>query len=407
MKCRHCKTELKHEFINLGFQPPSNSYINQQDLNKPEISYPLRVLVCDNCWLVQTEDFVNKNEFFNTDYAYFSSTSTSWLEHAKNYVQMIVEKLNLTQNSFVIEIAANDGYLLKNFINSGIPCIGIEPTNSTADVAESQGIEIVREFFGLELANDLNKKYQFADLVIGNNVFAHVPDINDFSSGIEKILKDNGVVTLEFPHLVQLISQKQFDTIYHEHFSYLSLTSVCNIFEKNGLRVFDVEEIITHGGSLRVYGCKKTSKHSTTNNVNNLLNLEKKSGVTSLQYYLDFQNEANRIKNNLLKFLIKLKEENKSVVAYGAAAKGNTLLNFAGISVDLLPIVVDAAKSKQNKLMPGSRIPIKSPDILTALNPNYILILPWNISNEILNQNQNLVKNGSKFFKAIPALEVI
>ena len=407
MKCRHCKTELTHEFINLGFQPPSNSYINEQDLNKPELSYPLRVLVCEKCWLVQTDDFVSNKEFFNSDYAYFSSTSTSWLEHAKNYVDMISKKINLSHDSFVIEIAANDGYLLKNFVKNGIPCIGIEPTNGTADVAEAQGIEIVRDFFGLDLSKELFKKFQLADLVIGNNVFAHVPDINDFTQGIENILKLDGVVTLEFPHLVQLISQKQFDTIYHEHFSYLSLTSVCNIFEKNGLRVFDVEEISTHGGSLRIYGCKKISSHITTQNVINLLNVEKKVGVNNLKYYLDFQKQANLIKNNLLKFLIKLKEENKSVVAYGAAAKGNTLLNFAGISIDLLPVVVDAAKSKQNKLMPGSHIPIKSPAILTDLNPDYILILPWNISNEILKQNQNLINNGSKFFKAIPALEIL
>jgi hypothetical protein len=407
MKCRHCKSELNFELINLGYQPPSNSYLTISDLNKPEVTYPLKVLVCQTCWLVQTEDFINNTEFFSPDYAYFSSTSTSWLLHAKSYVDMIIKKLNLNSNSFVIEIASNDGYLLKNFVDYNIPCLGIEPTDSTAAASEILGIQVIREFFGLELVNTLKNKYRTADLIIGNNVYAHVPDINNFTSSIANMLNTEGVVTLEFPHLLKLINLKQFDTIYHEHFSYLSLTSVLEIFKSNGLKIFDVEELNTHGGSLRIYGCKTTANYEISSNVKNILNDEILCGIKSLVFYENFKNDIIKIKNDLLKFLINIKETGKIIVAYGAAAKGNTFLNYAGIQPDLLPVVFDASKSKQNKFMPGSHIPIESPQYISNYNPDYILILPWNLTEEIINLNSDLKQNGVKFIKAIPNLEIL
>jgi SAM-dependent methyltransferase len=355
---------------------------------------------------VQTEDFTCADELFQSDYAYFSSTSTSWLEHAATYCDMIRRRLSLTERSMVIEVASNDGYLLKNFVNAGIPCLGIEPTSSTADAAELLGIPVLREFFCKTLGKRLTAENQQADLVIGNNVYAHVPDINDFTAGLKAVLKSGGTITLEFPHLLNLISQCQFDTIYHEHFSYLSLYAVNRIFEKFGLRVWDVEKLPTHGGSLRVYGCHSDDLRPSNSSVNRLIEDEKRNGLKALNTYRSFQDRANKIKNDLLIFLIEQKRQGNVVAGYGAAAKGNTLLNYAGIKSDLIPFVCDAAPSKQGKFLPGSHIPILPPEVLTEKRPDWVMILPWNLANEIVNQQRGIREWKGRFFMAIPELAV-
>lgn len=406
MNCRHCQTPLQHVFLDLGFAPPSNAYLSAPDLHAPEMHFPLKLFVCADCWLVQTEDYACADELFSPDYAYFSSTSSGWLSHAKNYCAMITERLGLNKNSFVIELAANDGYLLKNFIADGIPCLGIEPTDSTAAAAEALGIPVLREFFGEKLAARLAQKSQSADLIIGNNVYAHVPDINDFTAGMKTALKPNGTITLEFPHLLNLIRYNQFDTVYHEHYSYLSLLTVSRIFAKASLRVFDVETLPTHGGSLRVYGCHADDSRATGDAVAKLLDEEKTCGLQQVQTYTAFQPAADKVKNDLLGFLLEQKKNNKSVAAYGAAAKGNTLLNYAGVRPDLLPCVFDAAPSKQNKFMPASHIPILPPSDLEKIKPDYILILPWNIREEVGKQLEYAREWGAKFVTAVPTLEI-
>lgn len=407
MNCRHCKTPLTHKFLDLGFQPPSNSYLSENDLRRHEVSYPLRLNVCTNCWLVQTEDYAKETEFFSSDYAYFSSTSVSWLLHAKEYCQKMQDKLALSDQSFVIEVASNDGYLLKNFVEMGVPCLGIEPTASTADAAEQLNIPVMREFFGEDLARKLVNLNQTADLIIGNNVYAHVPDINDFTLGLFHSLKPEGVVTLEFPHLMRLVEFNQFDTVYHEHFSYLSLNTVNRIFESCGLRIFDVEELSTHGGSLRIFGCKKSSIKTQSKNVTDLLEEEIKRGMQTSIFYEGFQGKVDKIKDDLLLFLINEKRKGTKVAAYGAAAKGNTLLNYAGVKADLIPFVCDAAISKQGKFLPGSHIPVLEPKELINYMPDLVMILPWNIAEEVKNQNKNLADKGVKFFKAIPVLTIV
>ena len=407
MNCRYCKSKVNNLFLDLGFAPPSNAYISKPDLKRPEINYPLRVFVCNNCWLVQTEDYVQADKFFNPDYAYFSSTSTSWLKHAKTYVEMIQTKLALNKNSLVIEIASNDGYLLRNFLHLGIPCLGIEPTISTAKEAKKLGINIIEEFFETGLAKKLVSDDKQADLIIGNNVYAHVPDIKDFTLGLKKILKKDGTITLEFAYILSLINENQFDTIYHEHFSYLSLTTVQTIFNKAGLKIYDVEELSTHGGSLRVYGCHSSDKRNVTKKVDKQLIKEREFGLLGLQIYSNFQLRTDKVKNDLLKFLINKKIEGKLVAAYGAAAKGNTLLNYAGVKKDLLPFVCDAAPSKQNKFLPGTHIPIYPPEYLKKRKPDFILILPWNISEEITSQLKYVRDWGGEFVKAIPELSII
>lgn len=407
MKCRHCKTELELEFLDLGNAPPSNAYLNKEDLRKPEITYPLRILTCTNCWLVQTEDYTDADELFNEDYAYFSSTSKSWLKHASDYCAMITNRLDLSDNSFVVEIASNDGYLLKNFISSGIPCLGIEPTKSTAAAASAIGVPVRQEFFGKNMGLSMANAGEKADLVLGNNVFAHVPDINDFTEGVAALLKPNGVVTFEFPHLLQIIQQNQFDTIYHEHFSYLSLCAVSSIFKAAGLRVFDVEELKTHGGSLRIYGCRKDSIHRETSLVQNILTLELQAGLQDEKTYSEFQKRADKVKDGLVSFLLEAKAEGKTVAGYGAAAKGNTLMNYAGIRPDLIPFICDAAESKIGQYMPASHIPILSPSVLDENTPDYLVILPWNIAEEVMKQNAHLVEKGTKFVLAVPELKII
>ena len=406
MKCRHCNEKLEFQFLDLGNTPPSNAYLKKIDLKKPEITYPLRVMVCNKCWLVQTQDYTNAEELFKEDYAYFSSTSKGWLNHAKHYSDMIIKKLGLNKDSFVVELASNDGYLLKNFVENDIPCLGIEPTKKTAEVARNLGIPVDEVFFNNEVANKMSIANQKADLVIGNNVYAHVPDINDFTKGIATILKTNGIVTLEFPHLLKLIKYNQFDTIYHEHFSYLSLHTVNRIFSKFGLKVFDVEEIDTHGGSLRVYGCLKDSKRAVCDNVKSKLELESKAGLQNLNTYEGFQMKVNEIKNSFIQFLISAKNDNKTVAGYGAAAKGNTLINYSGIRPDLMPFVCDAANSKINKYLPASHIPILSPTVLKSKKIDYLVIFPWNIVNEIMEENQDLIRRGTKFVTMIPELNI-
>lgn len=407
MKCRHCSTPLKHSFVDLGYAPPSNAYLHAKDLSKPEVHYPLRVKVCHRCWLVQTEDYARAEELFSAEYAYFSSTSSSWLDHAAGYVRMITERLELGRQSFVIEVASNDGYLLKNFVAADIPCLGIEPTESTAAAAEALGIPVWREFFGEALGRRLADEGRCADLILGNNVFAHVPDINDFTRGLAAALKPEGTVTLEFPHLLPLIERTQFDTIYHEHFSYLSLTTVAHIFAEAGLRVRDVEELPTHGGSLRIYGCHAEAAITTTDRVGSLLAREEEFGVTRLETYTEFQQRADRVKDDLLAFLIEQKRSDRRVAAYGAAAKGNTLLNYAGVRPDLLPYVCDAAVSKQGKFMPGSHIPIRSPAALRDNPPDFVVVLPWNIAPEVRAELADLADYGVRFVTAVPELRFL
>lgn len=397
MNCRHCNSQLKHTFVDLGFAPPSNAYLTKDDLNKAEKYYPLKVKVCDECWLVQTVDFADAKELFHPEYAYLSSTSSTWLDHAKQFSKKIITNLGLDSSSQVIEIASNDGYLLKNFKNAKIPCLGIEPTERTAQVAESIGINVIKEFFGESLGKKLASENKQADLIIGNNVYAHIPDINDFTRGLKELLKPNGTVTLEFPYLLELIKKNQFDTIYHEHFSYLSLFTVKHIFSTVGLRIWNVEELSTHGGSIRIYGCHIEDPRKSHFSVKTLLEKEISYGLQRLSTYSQLQLRSNKKKNQLLKFLIEQKFNGKKVVGYGAAAKGNTLLNYAGVKPDILPVVFDSAKSKQGKFLPGSHIPILPPEKLVEFNPDIVLILPWNLNDEIMNQYKSKQNLGIKF----------
>ncbi|GAB5436932.1 methyltransferase domain-containing protein [Falsiruegeria mediterranea] len=401
--CRHCNTPLTLEFLDLGHAPPSNAYVSPEGLSQPELTFPLRIKACPKCRLVQTEDFAEADQLFTHDYAYFSSTSRSWLDHAALYVDMITKRLGLNADSHVIEVASNDGYLLKNFVAAGIPCLGVEPTESTAKAAEELGVPVLQAFFGEDMARDLPK----ADLVLGNNVYAHVPDINDFTRGLREVLKPQGVITLEFPHLMRLVEFNQFDTVYHEHFSYLSLLAVERIMTAAGCRVFDVEELPTHGGSLRIYACRAKADHQDTPAVAALRAEEEARGMDTDAYYTAFQAKAEQVKNDFLRFLLQARAEGKSVAAYGAAAKGNTLMNFGGVKPDLVPFVCDAAPSKQGMLMPGSHVPILAPDALRANRPDYLVIFPWNIGPEIMAQNQALADAGTKFVTAVPELRVL
>ena len=407
MKCRHCGSDVSHVLVDLGAAPPSNAYLTKMALKRPEKFFPLRVLVCESCWLVQAEAYSRAAELFNEEYAYFSSFSTEWLEHSKRYVDEMTVRFGLGSSSTVVEVAANDGYLLQYVKEKSIGCYGIEPTASTANAARQKGIEIVQDFLSTSLAQQLRNQGKNADLVVANNVLAHVPDINDFSNACRLLMKPKGVFTCEFPHLMNLISQHQFDTIYHEHFSYLSFGTVVNIFAKNGLNVFDVEEIGTHGGSLRVFAqCSDTGSHIVSSRVDDLLSRETLAGMSSIAFYQGFQEHAERVKNDFLRFLIEKKGEGKLVVGYGAAAKGNTLLNFAGVRSDLIRYVVDRSPHKQNKFMPGSRIPIVSEERLSVDKPDFVVIFPWNISDEVKTQLNYLTKSGTKFVVAVPNLQI-
>ena len=407
MNCRHCSSQLNQQVLDLGFSPPSNSFLTADELNKPETYFPLRVYVCGECWLIQTADFVDENLVFPESYVYFSSTSSSWLEHAKQYSRMIVERLSLTSNSQIIEVASNDGYLLKNFNEMGIPNFGIEPTKSTVDAAEKIGVTTVRSFFTSELADELCAKGQQVDLLIGNNVYAHVPNINDFTLGISKILKPNGVVTLEFPHAANLVTMNQFDTVYHEHFSYLSLLAVQRVFSEFGLRVFDVEKIPTHGGSLRVYGCLVTSEWLSTEKVDVVLQEEIDTGMKNLNGFDQIQKNAQSTRNEFVKFLINQNDLGHRVIGYGAAAKGNTLLNFCGVKSDLIQFVVDGAEAKQNKFLPGSHIPVFSPAILDLVAGDNVVVFPWNIAGEVSQLIRERFGKHINIWTPIPELKKI
>lgn len=394
--------------VDLGSAPPSNSYLTERSLHAPEKWFPLRVLVCEQCWLVQTEDFAQADELFDADYAYFSSFSSSWLAHAERFVGDMTSLLGLDHNSHVVEIAANDGYLLQYVMARGIPCTGIEPTESTAAVARSKDIPIVQEFFSVSLAHQLANQGKQAGLMIANNVLAHVPDINDFIAGFAILLKDDGVATFEFPHLLKLIGETLFDTIYHEHFSYLSLTTAQCIFKSNGLELFRVEELPTHGGSLRVFAQRSDrGLRAIEPSVGDMLRKEANAGMQNSEYYRDFQVRTDRIKHHLTRFLLNAHLEGKTVVAYGAAAKGNTLINYSGIRPDLLAFVVDRNPAKQGKYMPGSRIPIVDEDHLKQAKPDYVLILPWNLRTEIAEQLAYVKDWGGMLVTALPNLEII
>ena len=407
MNCRFCQNNLTVEFVDLGICPPSNSYLRADQLREPEAAYPLRVFVCEKCFLVQIDEYKKATEIFGLDYAYFSSISKSWVEHAENYVEMMCGQFGYDGTSQVIEIASNDGYLLQFFKQRGVPVLGIEPTLSTATAAREKGIETWTEFFGANLARRLAEDGRQADLLLGNNVLAHVPNLNDFVEGLKIALKSAGVVTMEFPHLLQLIENSQFDTIYHEHFSYLSLHTVSEIFAAHGILIFDVEELATHGGSLRIFAKHQEDETKlVSESVTNILSKERQTGLLDIDYYLGFQSKADGIKEELLSFLTTQKKNNKKVAAYGAAAKGNTLLNYCGITTDLISFVVDASPYKQGQYMPGSHIPIVDESFIRRERPDFIVILPWNLKQEITEQLNYIKDWGGKFVTAVPELQI-
>jgi SAM-dependent methyltransferase len=408
MRCRFCNTALKHVFIDLVNSPASNSFLTAEELNEPEMFYPLKVYACHNCFLVQVDEYKKSDKIFDSKYVYFSSYSKSWLKHAKDYTEMMVSRFGLNEQSRVVEIASNDGYLLQYFKGQQIPVLGIEPTANTAQVARDKGIESIVDFFGVRLAKELAAKNIYADVLLGNNVLAHVPDIIDFVGGMKILLKKDGVITMEFPHLLQLVANNQFDTIYHEHFSYLSFTTVKAIFESLGLEMFDVEELSTHGGSLRIYAKHKEDQNKNiVESVQQLLEKEKKAGITNIDYYSNFSEKALKVKINLLMFLADQKKKGKKVAAYGAAAKGNTLLNYCGVKNDMISFVVDANPHKQDKFLPASHIPVLNESHLRSNKPDFVLILPWNLKDEITAQLEYIKEWNGKFVIPIPELQII
>ena len=409
MKCRHCATALDPSadvFLDLGAAPPSNAFLREQDLGAAETHFPLKVLTCPACRLVQVDEVQRHDALFSDDYVYFSSYSSSWVAHARRYVEGVVERLGLGPQSMVMEVASNDGYLLQHVKARGIPCIGIEPTACTAAAARAKGIETIGEFFGPSIGRRHRAKRGRVDLVLGNNVLAHVPDINDFVAGFREVLAPSGSVSVEFPHLLQLVRQGQFDTVYHEHFSYLSLATVVRIFAAQGLTVWDVEALPTHGGSLRVWAQHRDHPRGPTARVSEMLDLEARAGMDKADFYRGLQARADRIKDALVAFLIEQKRAGRSVVGYGAAAKGNTLLNYAGVRPDLLPFVVDASPHKQGRYLPGSRIPVRDEAALRAARPDCVLVLPWNLREEIAGQLAYVRDWGARFVTAVPELQV-
>lgn len=405
--CRHCGAGLSLPFLDLGSAPPSNAYLSEAQLGAPETTFPLKLLVCEECFLVQTEDHAGREALFAGDYAYFSSVSSSWLDHARRYVAEMTQRFGLSRDSVVAEVAANDGYLLQYVKDAGIACYGIEPTASTAAAARAKGINVVEAFFGRALGEALAANGRAADLIAANNVLAHVPDINDFVAGFAALLKPAGVATFEFPHLLRMVEGGQFDTAYHEHYSYLSLSAVSRIFAANGLAVFDVEELATHGGSLRVFARRADGvPRMVSSKVAAVLAAEDAAGMSGAAFYGRLQPVAERIKDDLLAFLIAAKREGRSVAAYGAAAKGNTLLNFAGVRPDLLPFVVDRSPGKLGKFLPASRIPIVGEERLKAARPDYVLLLPWNIRDELTRQLAYVGEWGGRFVTAVPELAI-
>jgi SAM-dependent methyltransferase len=404
--CRHCRQPLRHTFVDLGMSPLCESFVGPDSLDAMEPYYPLHVLVCENCFLVQLKEYVSPEHIF-TDYAYLSSYSTSWVAHAKAYCGMIKKRLGLGAGSLVVELACNDGYLLQHFGPLGVPVLGVEPAANVAEMAEAKGIPTVSAFFGTELAEQLVREGRAADLIVANNVLAHVPDINDFVNGIRCLLKQHGVATLEFPHIERLMTDNQFDTIYHEHFSYLSATVVERIARMHSLRLFDVETLSTHGGSLRVYLARHDSPHPTNERVTELIELEKRLGLQGLEGYRAFSEKVKQVKRELLSFLIAAKKEGKRICGYGAPGKGNTLLNYCGIGTDFLDFTVDRNPYKHGRYTPGMHIPIRPVEEIDNARPDYILILPWNLKNEIVEQMSHVGDWGAKFVVPIPTVEIV
>lgn len=404
--CRLCGSKLNESFVDLGMSPLSNAYITPKNVQSKESFYPLHAYVCSKCFLVQLEEFESPEIIFS-DYAYFSSFSDSWLRHAENYVDMMIKRFKFNSNYQVIEIASNDGYLLQYFKKEGIPVLGIEPAKNIATEAIKKGVPTKSDFFGVKLADELIKENIQADLLIGNNVLAHVPNLNDFILGMKKLLSPSGVITMEFPHLFKLIEENQFDTIYHEHFSYLSLITVKQVFEKHGLAIFDVEELLTHGGSLRIYAKHiQDSSKNISPNVRCVMNKEVHLGLDRVQTYKDFSEQVKKTKRNILSFLINLKNEGKQIVGYGAPAKGNTLLNYCGIGKDFIDYTVDISPHKQGLFLPGTHIPIYQPNKIQETKPDYVIILPWNIKEEVMDQIGFIKAWGGKFVTLIPNVEV-
>ena len=406
-KCRFCQTPLEHTFVDLGMSPLCQDHVKPEELNRMEPFYPLHAYVCENCFLVQLEEFVAPSAIFN-DYAYFSSYSDSWLQHANRYTDQITGKFPITSKSLVAELGSNDGYLLQYFMEKGIPVLGIEPASNVAEYAiTKKGIPTEIKFFGTDTANELIAKYGKADLLIGNNVLAHVPDINDFVSGMKAFLSTDGLITMEFPHLLRLVERNQFDTIYHEHFSYLSFTTVERIFRYHGLDLFDVEELPTHGGSIRIYAkhIEDTSKEISFR-VGELLRREQAAGMTSLNYYKDFEGKVQNTKRKILEFLIQAKNSGKRIVGYGAPGKGNTLLNYCGVRTDFIDYTVDRNPFKQGNFLPGTLIPIFAPEKIRETKPDYVFILPWNLKEEIMETASFIQEWGGKFVVPIPEVKV-
>jgi len=397
MYCRHCKSKLSERILDLGHAPPSNNYLCKEGLNKPELYLPLSIYLCKECWLVQAIDYSLPKDLFKNNYAYLSSTSNTWLQHAASYVKMISKQLSLNSDKFVVEIASNDGYLLTNFVDKKIPCLGIEPTHLSANIALSKGIPVLKKFFSLKLAEEIIVKKKKADLIIGNNVYAHVPDINDFTKGLKKLLAKNGVINLEFPHILELLKKTQFDTIYHEHFSYLSLSVVQRIFNKFNLKIFDVEKIKTHGGSLRIYACHINENKQIKKSVIEIINEELLFGLESIGAYKNFQKTAFILILKFNKFIINEISKGKIIAGFGAAAKANTLINYAGLNKEHIKFICDNSKAKINMYMPGNHIPIVSREELKKIKPDWVIIFPWNIANEII-KNENYIKKwGGNF----------
>ena len=408
MQCRFCNTPLRYLFLSLGSAPLSNSYLSAEDLQKMEPYYPLDVYVCENCLLVQLEEFEKARDIFHAGYAYFSSFSDSWLKHSERYVDMMVERFRLNEKKFVVEIASNDGYLLQYFKKYNIPMLGIEPAANTAHAAREKDIPTEITFFDHAYALKMRDKRQQADLIIGNNVLAHNPNLNDFVRGLKAALKPDGLITMEFPHLARLMEENQFDTIYHEHFSYFSFLAVERVFREHGLVLFDVEELPTHGGSLRIYAANSDDRSKPiSSRVAELKAREIGDGYGRIDYYATFSEKVQKVKRNLLQTLIGLKNEGKRIVGYGAPAKGNTLLNYCGIRTDFLDYTVDRSPHKQNCFLPGSRIPIKHPDQIRQDKPDYVLILPWNIKDEIMSQMKDIREWGGRFIIPIPHVHII
>ncbi len=404
--CRFCGTGLTHKFVDLGMSPLANSNIKPSQLSQAEAFYPLDVYVCTSCFLVQLAEYESPANIFS-DYLYFSSYSESWLRHAKRYTDDMQSRFGLNSSNLVVEIASNDGYLLQYFKEKSIPVLGVEPAANVAEVAVAKGIPSVVKFFGVETAKSLAAEGKSADLLLGNNVLAHVPDINDFVGGMKVLLKDTGIITMEFPHLLQLVEHNQFDTIYHEHYSYLSATAVSKVFAAHGLRLFDVEELPTHGGSLRIYACHDGNANRPQEaRLNDLLAREQAVGVQDLAYYDSFTEKVKRTKRDVLKFLIATKEAGKTIVGYGAPAKGNTLLNYCGVRTDFLDYTVDLSPHKQGLYLPGVHIPIFAPERIRETKPDYVMILPWNLKDEIMQQMAYIRDWGGKFITAIPEVQV-